>query len=110
MSSKNNACPGIDSPASVRALPSTTLRNSGSVIRWRPTSISVPTTALTMLRRKRLALISKYHEHGDTWCQAADLTSQSVVLTSELLLQKAPKSLYSVSMAAARFINSKSRS
>ncbi len=57
-SSRNRAWPGIDSPAAVRRPLSITPRNPSTVRRCRPTSMSVPTTARTMLRRKRLAVIS----------------------------------------------------
>ena len=65
MFSKNKALPGILSPASVRRFPSITLQNSTSESLPRPTSIIVPTTALTMLRRNRFAVIRKYHVVGD---------------------------------------------
>ena len=61
----NSAFPGIDSPASERCFPSITFLKSSNDNRPRPTSTSVPTTALTILRRKRLARISKYHAVGD---------------------------------------------
>ena len=65
MSQRNRPWAGMDSPASERVPVATTCWNCSSVMRWRPTSKSVPTTARTMLRRKRLAEISKYHVVGE---------------------------------------------
>ena len=109
MSSRNNALPGILSPAADRLRPSMIRENSSTVIRPRPTSISVPTTARTILRRKRSAVMRKYHVLGEVCIQQASVTSHSVVFTSVWLLQKAPKSFARIRCRAASFIFSKSK-
>lgn len=52
MSSKNNALPGMLSPASLRVPLNTIFLNSSMLIFPRPKSTNVPTTARTILRRK----------------------------------------------------------
>lgn len=91
--SRKRACPGILSPASLRLPASTICLNCSSVILCRPKSISVPTTALTMLRRKRLAVISKYQVPGDVFTHRASVTVQYVDLLSAPALQNAAKSV-----------------
>lgn len=64
------------SPASLRLPLWRILRNCSIVIFSLPTSMSVPTTALTMFLRKRLAVISKYQVVGGLYpsggCYVAD--------------------------------------
>ena len=92
MSSRKSALPGIDSPASLRFFPSITLQKSSSESFPRPTSIIVPTTALTIFLKNRLAVISKYQVVSPVCIHSALVTWHSVVFTSLCALQKAPKS------------------
>ncbi len=63
--------------------------NCSIVILPLPTSISVPTTALTMFRKNQLAVISKYQVVGEVCTHRACVTWQMVVLLSPPALQKA---------------------
>ena len=58
MFTSDKALPGTDSPAAQRFFCAMISAKSFSEMRPRPTSMSVPTTARTMLRRKRSAVIS----------------------------------------------------
>ena len=71
------------SPAPERCLPSIILMKPSRVMRPRPTSTNVPTTALTMLRRNRLAVITKCHWYSPSLTQRASVTLHSVVLLHE---------------------------
>src|SRR5690606_40522635 len=70
----------------------------------RPISISVPTMARTMLRRKRLAEIWKTSWSRFTHCHSACTTRQLLVYTCVLDLLKHEKSSYCCKIAAASFI------
>ena len=96
------------SPAWLR-LPSVKMCwNSDNEILCRPKSMSVPTVARTMLRRNRLAVISKYHSCAAVCTHWQVVTSQSVVLLSPPLLQKAAKSRCASSSLQPSFIRLKS--
>ena len=99
-----NPAAGTDCPALQRFLLAITARKSSMVIRPRPTSKSVPTTARTILRKKRSAVMAKtLSDH------CACVTVQMVVLTSVCTLQKEAKSCVPRRYCAALFMASKSK-
>ena len=63
---------------------------------------------LKKMAAQKEELEQKRQELSDSRCHSAATTEQMVVAAQELLLQKAPKSLCRVSMAAASFISTKS--
>ena len=89
-SSRNRAHAGMLSPALEREPLAILSLNWSMVMRWRPTSTSVPTTALTMLRRKRLADMRKCQASSASFVHAASVTLQSVVFTSVWVLLEKP--------------------
>ena len=107
-STKNRPQAGTDIPAAQRLRDSITCRNSSNDILPLPTSMSVPTTARTILRKKRLASMQNTHSYAPRCSQCASTIVQIFVLTSVCVFEKLVKSLYSDKTAAAAFIASKS--
>ena len=98
---RKRACPGTLSPVRWRFLASMAWRISQMLMRLRPTSMSVPTMARTILRRKRLAEMVKRHSPGFSSSQRASWMIQMLVFTSVPVLLNEVKSEYSSNTWAA---------
>ena len=98
----------MDVPAAPRSRRSMIAATASGGSLPRPTSTSVPTTARTILRRKRSAVISKAITPLSQGIQRALRTSQMLVLTSVCSLENDVKSRIPTISDAAWFMASKS--
>ena len=108
ISTKAKPSAGAEWPARQRSCAAMTSANCSSVILPLPTSKSVPTTARTILRKNRFAVMINRHSVSLSCLHSAFLTSQMVVLASVCVRQKEAKSCSPIIRAAALFIASKS--
>ena len=109
ISTNDSPSAGAECPARQRSWEAMTSAICCSVIRPRPTSKSVPTTARTMFLRNRSAEMTKYASCSFSITHRASLTSQIVVFTSVCVRQNEAKSCLPISSCAALFIASKSK-